>query len=562
MLITTDKNVAAAGGNPQTDRDKSEIARLRSTSELYNEYKDDWDFFLSAYEGGGDFANEENIFKHTREHSDDFKDRLHRIHYQNYCAPLVDFFTKFIFAETIERNGGKNSDFFSDFINDVNNKGDNITAFMSNLSDDMQIFGMVYVLVDTPQLPEGKRLTRAQERQEKIRPYWVLVRPTEVLDWVTDEFDNYTYIKRMQNVDEYAEGKGKVKLERYTEWTPVDITITDVDVTEPNKPILKTPRTIKNRLKLVPVKCIRYKRSKKNLFMGNSFLRDLAYQNREVMNLTSLLQEFLYRQCFNILAQEVDTNLPLADQQSGELSTSNTLFYPKGAKAPEYIAPSSDPADKISAERAYVVQEMYRASAQDTVNELFNGHKSSGFSKAQSFKTTVPQIATRADILERAENDLMSLTLLYMSKRWDGTVRYKDHYEITNLTDALAQLTTMFKDLQIKSETFVRSQMTRIIHEFDGKIPADKLKKIEEEVAAMDMDEWFDTQKLAFIGKASSSPEAGLAFGTGVTPTGATPIPGKDAAPKSTHPTRPTSTTVEVNAESTKVSMKHGGKGK
>jgi hypothetical protein len=370
---------------------------------------------------------------------------------------------------------------------------------MKEVCSDDQIYGLVYVLVDSPAVPEGQRLTRAQEKALKIRPYWILVKPQDVLDWVVDEFDHFTYWKRFQLIEDMSTGSRRT-LEKYTEWTPLAIKISLIDVSNPQKPRLLPATIIGNKIGEVPVVPIRYKRSKRYKEMGEAFLKDLAMQNREVMNLTSLLQEFLYRQCFNILAVQVDTQLPTQEQSEGEIGTANMLHYPKGAEAPAYISPSSDPADKIHEERQTIVNEMYKRAAQDTVNELFNGVKRSGFSQAQSFSTTVPRIASRAETLEKAENRLMDLTMKYMGKTWDGRVKYKDRYELTNITDALSQLTQLFTQLQMPSETFVKTELKRMVKEFDGKIPADILLKIEAEIDAMKFSEWQETMKTALIG--------------------------------------------------------------
>lgn len=482
---------------------KAEIDRLRTTHELWRVYAPEWELYLSAYEGGPDFTHENNCFKHVRENQEDFKDRVARLHYLNYCEPLVDFFTNFIFAETIHRDGGKNSDFYQAFIKDVNRRGDTIHDYMKKVSDDMQIFGMSYTLVDTPALPSDvdvSPLTKAQEEELGIRPYWILIRPDEITDWVVDDFDNYEYVKRRQFVNKIEDGAILI-LEKYTEWTADEIVVSYIDVTDPAKPRLLDPEKHDNQLGMIPLVTVRYKRSKKNPHMGNSFLRDFAYNNREVMNLTSLLQEFLYRQCFNILAKQIDSAIPLKDQEDGVLGTANFLEYPKGAEAPQYLSPPAEPAKFIQEERQRIINEMFKRAAQDTLNELFNGEKRSGFSQAQSFSKSVPFIATRADILERAEHTLMGFTMELVSKEWDGKIAYKDRYELTNLTDKITQLMMMLRDLFLPSQTFAKDQLKRLVHEFDGKIPPELMKKVEDEIDGMDFAAWQEVQKAALIGQ-------------------------------------------------------------
>lgn len=470
-------------------KNDNEIKRLRSTHALYDEFAPEWDFYLSAYEGGSSFARRENLFKHARETDEDFNDRVRRLHNLNYCQPLVDFFTNFIFTEPIERDGGPDSDFFNTFTKNVSLRGDSINEFSMQVCDDMQIFGMSYIMVDSPKIGENIVLSKAMEAELGIRPYWILIKPREILDWVVDPFMNYTYVKRMQLVDGMI-GSTRSQIEVYTEMLPDRFVISRVDITDPSKPKYLGSEVVPNALNEVPIVVVKYKVSKKYPVVGLSFLRDLAYNNREIMNLTSLLQEFLYRQAFNVLAKEVDDSIPLADQQDGVVGTSNVVEVPKGAAYPQYISPPSEPAKFIQDERSKIKNEMFLRAAQDTLTELFNGEKASGFSQAQSFSKTVPFISTRADTLERVENRLMQLTMKMMGKEWAGKIRYKDRYELTNLTDALNQLLIIVNDLKVPSETFVRESLKRVVAEFDDKLPNSVKAKIYNEIDNMDFNKW------------------------------------------------------------------------
>lgn len=484
-----------------------EIVRLRTKNPLWLIYAPEWEMYMDAYEGGPTFACAKNLFKHQRENPDDFNDRASRVHYFNYCEPLTDFFTHFIFTETIQRDGGKNSDFYLNFISDVNKKGDAVSDYMKMVSDDMQIFGMSYTLVDSPKQvgADGDVLTVQEVEDLGIRPYWVLIKPDEVTDWETDDFETVIYGKRLQMTTDRTTGEVRT-VEKYTEWYPDKTIITLVDASSYAQPQVISQDTYPNALGMIPLVCVRYKRSKRHPYMGNSFLRDFAYNNREVMNYTSLLQEFLYRQCFNILAKESDTSLPFRDQEDNITGTSNVLEYPKGATAPSYISPPIAPATFIQSERERIVSEMFKRASQDTLNELFNGEKSSGFSQAQSFSKTVPFIATRADTLEKAEIALMTLTMKLVGKTWDGKIKYKDRYELTNITDAIAQLTMIFKDLQLPSPTFVKEEFKRLVNELDGKLTPDKMALILKEIEDMDVKGWQKTMKLSLIANAGQAP--------------------------------------------------------
>lgn len=514
--------------NTQTDLDDKRIVALRAKCELYTTFEDNWKFYLSAYEGGPDFLTQDNLFRHFRESETDYLDRCKRAHNMNYCEPLVDFFTNFIFSEAIDRNGGSEVPFYNDFILDVNKKGDNIDEFMRQVSDDSQIFGMSYIMVDSPKFSKDEVVTKSDEVLKGIRPYFVLIKPEEIIDWIVDDFGVLSYIKRRQ-YDRQVIGGEMLKIEKYAEWYPDRVEESVVDVTDLQKiKILSYKVPFDNVLGKIPLVVSRHKKSKKYPFMGLSFLRDFAGNNREIFNLTSLLQEFLYRQAFNILTMEQDSSVNLKDAQDGVIGTANSINYPKGGKPPQYITPPSDPAKFIQSECSRIKNEMFTRAAQDALNELFNGEGASGFSQAQSFSKTVPFISSRADMLEQTEVRLMSLVMEWMGKAWDGKIKYKDRYELTNLTDALTQFQILVKDLQVPSKTFVKAELKRLVHEYDSKLPIELVAQIDKDIDGMNFTEWMSVQEEALVG---------------VAPGGGT-SPGEQQQPKST------GTMSEVQAES------------
>lgn len=501
--------------------DSKELARLRSEHSLYTIYKSHWDLCMSAYEGGPDFCNELNIFRHFRENEDDFRDRSRRLHYINYCEQLVDFYTNFIFSETIDRNGGQNQPWYDEFIKNVDQKGTSLEQYMRRISDETQIYGMCYTLVDTPPTPsqlQGQAITVQQAKDFKLAAYWCYIRPTEVTDWVVDDFGNYQYVKRRQVYSEPDPTTNTIRIfEMYTEMYTSKTVVTKVDLTDPTHPQVLPAVTTPNTLNVIPLYTHRYKRSKRYPHMGNSFLRDFAYNNREIMNLTSLLQEFLYRQCFNVLVKEIESGIPITSQQDGILGTANVLEIPKGAEMPKYLSPPSDPAKFIAAERDSIKQEMFVRASEDAMNQLFNGQGASGFSKSQSFSKTVPFIAARADGLEHAENALMTITLKLEGKEWDGRVLYKDHYDVTNLTDAMTQFVMITRDMQMPSETFTKTELKRIVKEFDGKLDSKTMEAVMSEIDAMNFKTWQADQLEALVGAPSSPADQQMPKGTNTT---------------------------------------------
>lgn len=478
----------------KNESDKTELERLRSTHEYYDTYKHQWEFFVNSYEGGPDAINN-NIFKHQRENEEDYYDRIKRAHYLNYCALTVDFYTNFIFSDIIDRDGGADSIDFNDFIKDVNKRGDNVDAFMHEVSNIGRIYGHVFILVDSPSLSLSDDEVASRYRMEElgIRPYWIIVPPDEVLDWDIDEFGRYNYFKRLQLEIKHNQLTGeKQYLEIYREWFLDRVETTTVDVTDERRVEILSKEVMPSPIDELPIVCVTYKPSKKYKGMGNSFLRDIAATNRAILNITSLIDEFLYRQCFNMLAKEQDMMFPMQNASQGNISSSNVVYYPKGGEPPQYITPPAAPAEFLQGERQQAINEIFRQAVQDLRSDLANGEKSSGFSQSVSFARTVPFISTWAQRLEDGENALFKLTWRFKNKQWQGKIKYKDHYELTNIVDSMTNLLMLFKDLALPSKTFAIAELKRLVKELDGKLSSEDMLKVMNELDSLDFDTWHE----------------------------------------------------------------------
>lgn len=470
--------------------ENQELKKLRQTHPYYDLFEDKWRFFENSYVGGNSFV-EGNIFRHSREHPDDWSDRIKRAANWNFAAITVDYYTNFIFSDVIERNGGSQDTFYREFIRNVNLKGDNVDSFMSQVSNDARIYGMVYVLVEAPPKPQEIE-TKQQEEDLGFRPYWVIIHPDEVLDWNLDKFDKYTYLKRRQYSTEIDPVSGERKeYEIYNEYFVNKIVRTKVDVTDKKKPIIFPKEDFINSLKEIPIVCLKYKKHKKFPDMGISFLEDIALINRSILNINSLILEFLYKQCFNVLIKQSSGFLNLQGPTDDLIGTNNVLEYPQGANAPAYLTPPVEPGKYLQSERSHNVAEIFRIAVQDVRSDLSNGEAASGFSQHQSFSRVVPFLSNWAERLEEAELKLTKLAFKYKGiKSFDVKVNYKDDYSITNVVDTMTNLLMLFKDLAIPSETFAKAQLKRLVAELDGKLPDEQTLRIMKEIDDMDFEEW------------------------------------------------------------------------
>lgn len=462
---------------------RRELERLYATSPTYAQREKHWRFMAKSYEGGPQYVGADTLFRHEREHKDSYEMRLARAHYWNYSAPLNDFVPEHIYREPIQRVGeGDIKSAFETFKADVDRSGTGIDQFMRRVAEESRLYGLVWIGIDKPVKPNQPVVTKLDEDRLKLRPYWYLVRRAEVLDFEVDKFGTYIYLKRLVSSRTRSGDTWKL-LDEVIEWTQVDVKVTVVDVTDAKKKRL-VRRTLTNHdYGFVPFQPVFYRRSKFNYDEGVSFLEDIAYQNRQVFNMTSLLDEFLYRQCFNILAMEQNTGIPERAGTEGEVGTANALEIPRGATHfPAYLSPPTQPAEFIQSERDAVIREMYRQAVQDVANEMFG----SGEAQRQSMGRSIPNIARMADDLQAVEIKALSMwAKLAGYAEFTGKVAYRDDYSVTTLMDMVLQLSGIFNNLRVLPPTFVKEEWKRVIREFDGRIEPEKMLTIEREIDAL-----------------------------------------------------------------------------
>jgi hypothetical protein len=497
MAVDTEAKDAGETNDVPAD-EKAEIERLRSQCATYKDMLPKWEFYLLSYEGGTDYVTPDQLFKHQREHTEDFKDRLNRAHYLNLCQPLTDFVPEFIFNQPIDRQakGSIKADYDA-FITNVDRAGNDINKFMQMSCEESRIFGHVFVQVEMPVRPAGK-VSRADELAQSLdKPYLVRIRPMEVLDWRMDALGRYAYLKRVQHTFiEKEDASGSISftdVEFYYEWYRRNVKVSCIDITDPDKPRLVKEKGFSkaNKLGMVPFIPIVHRPDKASNDGSVSFLKDLAFQNRHVFNLTSLIGEFLYRQCFNVLAmQGGDGQVPTVDKIDGTMGNSNVLEVPGSAKnMPQFLTPPTEPAEFIQSERTQTIEDMYRQASQSTTAELFARSNGSGDAQKQAFGRSAPVIARTADMLQSAEVEIATLWSKMKGGKWDGKIAYKDSFDTTSMQDLILQMTGIFNSLKILSPTFIREQWKRMVREFDGRLPVETLEKIYKELDGLSDEE-------------------------------------------------------------------------
>jgi len=321
------------------------IRRTASAVKQHPEYEfmlPRWVFYLNSYEGGEDYvSNTEYLFTHARETVEDRNYRLHRAVYYNYCRSIIDVYVSHLFKKEVIRESRDTG--YHEFLRDIDLRGNSVDSFMAGFVAPMAlVFGTVYVLVDLP-VVEDKLGSSYDESQRGIRPYANLVLPMDLVDWELDRFGQFNWVKIREAVPPQLSPLGAREKPRhqYRIWTRNAWFLINEDREFLNP---HGGEGEPHPAGVVPIVPVRAERSFTRELAGVSALADIAHCCRKIYNLASLLDEFLYKQCFSFLAWPGDVN-------TEELGASNVATYDPATKAlPAYISPPTDPASFIESQ--------------------------------------------------------------------------------------------------------------------------------------------------------------------------------------------------------------------
>jgi hypothetical protein len=215
---------------------------------------------------------------------------------------------------------------------------------------------------------------------------------------------------------------------------------------------------------------------------GVSALADIAPVNRSIFNWCSLNDEFLYRQCFNILA--IPDYPPMGKRR--RLGTGNALTFPAdAAKTPYYIYPPVEPGEYLLRNIENAIQQIYRIAVLQAFTASEAKRAQSGVAKAYDFHVTNQNLAKKARNLENAEEELARLWGMWNGMRdFAPRVEYPSDFSMREVSE---DLRTDFNLLKMNiSQTFNRAlkkriassyrklsdaEIARVTHEIDGLPP-------------------------------------------------------------------------------------------
>ncbi|MHC4660196.1 MAG: hypothetical protein ACYS8W_00780 [Planctomycetota bacterium] len=430
-----------------------------------------WQFFLSAYEGGHAFTSQPGfLFSHQRETAEDRAFRLGRVVYYNYCRSIIDVYLAHLYKKGVVRESSSLR--YTEFLSDIDMRGSDIDAFMTQEVSPLAFaLGTVYVVVDMPE-SKGAYASRAAELAAGLKPYARILMPMDIIDWETDSFGAYRWIKirELHAPARTAPGAAKKGETRYRIWTPKKWFLLDENDEFVNPHGAAGEPHPAGKVPVVKVIC---EKSLVAQGLGISFLQDIAPIAQKIYNLASLLDEFLYKQCFSFLAWPGE----IQEERLGASNVAN--FDPESGSPPVYVTPPTDPAKFLESQIARNIEEIYRLAR----IEYAGSHPrvaQSGFAKAIDFHDTNNMLAKKAAHLEAAERAISDLFFRWTGEKSGAQITYPREFNVKALNDEIAEAVQVLS-LSI-SPVFDRQVKRRLAARFLPNLDESEKKKIENEI--------------------------------------------------------------------------------
>lgn len=493
---------------------------LTATHPIYDQFINRWLQFLDLYEG-------ENlgkyIHRHARESSTSHEERVKRIAYRNFCAPVVDLYVHYLFSKPITRTAGEravtlpserrreapvlrqkgtltliqggkeaptsgggkpNTGTDGDWerwLLDVDHNGSTIDRFMADVARFAFIFGHMFVVPDMPRVDAPPR-NEAERRQLKLEPYLVYYFPTEVPNWDLDDQGKLlwarlrefpgggvgpfgerrtTQLGRAQQISTYADPSlGRVDRRHYLTNRP-----TRARYRTWTRDRWVVHEVDKDRVTLVA-------EGRHNLgqvplvpvynrrYSRYPFVGQSLISDVSLLNTEILNLDSLINEA---VYQSVINILVLGRQpQDSEeiiIGANNVLEY-AGDKPPYFLTPSTAPLAYMESRIQGMREEIYRLAKLGGGLGLEPRSVPSGVAAAFEFNETNKVLAERGDELESAEDSIHDLWYRWMGAQRHGVIDYPDDFSVQSFEEEL-RLATQTKQ-SLRSPTARREMEKRV----------------------------------------------------------------------------------------------------
>lgn len=428
-----------------------------SESEFYLENKETWQLQIDSYESGPAFKKAKYLFAHFRENPDNYKDRIKRCVPTGYARAVIQEYQSLLSRAEFSRDATAQE--FMDWMDNCDRVGTTLGDYaLTRIFPIGQAVGWTWVLVDKPMPGDDVDIqSRADEIQAGLFPYLVHYAPTSVINWEFDSQGQLEFITVRTGVPAKLRdvaGKTKTVLQL---WDETGWAIYRESKDTGNKLLAEG----EHNLGRVPFVAYVNGVNITTPYLGVSAIANIVYLNQRIFNTKSLLDEFLYRQCFNVLT--LPKELMVDENAEIKVGTSNAIPVGMGEHTPGYVSPPVEPAEFLLKSMETDAHEIYKESGLVDRTGQQVASAMSGISRAFEFHSTNSMMVAKADGLVKFEEDVAALWELYEQKESGYTVNAPSDFDIRDATQELDEITKVL-GLSLNLPTLKKERVRKAIN--------------------------------------------------------------------------------------------------
>ena len=417
-----------------------ETRQIDNTHPIYDDYINRWAFYLRSYMGGEDYRDGGYLTSYINEDKDGYARRIDLTPMDNHCKSLVHIYSSFLWRVPPTRAFGNlaNEPSLSPFMKDADLEGRSFDAFMRQAQIWSSVYGHVWLMIDKPQ---SNVSTRAEELDQKIRPYMTLITPENIFDWKYERTASgrfkLVYLKVRESVDRVDDVETEVY---YRVWRE-DTIETWKGTTDGEKKI----ETIDNALGKIPAVFLPAQRSPIR-GIGTSDISDVSYMQRAIYQELSEVEQLIRISNHPTLVKTFDT-----DASAGAGAVINLPDDMDGNLKPYQMQPSGANLDAVMKSIKDKVEAINRMAHMGAVRGT-EAMTQSGVAMQTEFQILNAKLAEKADLLELAEEQIFDLFCQWQQVTNDVEVFYPDAFDLRDYDKELVFLQQM-RATGVKSET-------------------------------------------------------------------------------------------------------------
>lgn len=416
--------------------------------EAYKLYMNRWQFLQDSYNGGFEYFHGKYLEPYYYESRDDYEKRLRQVGLDNHVKSVANIYNSFLFKKDPLRTLGnlELNQSVPAFLDDADLDGRSYKQFLMDVSTWSQVYGHCWVVVDKM---NTNAMTRAEELQQNVRPYVSMFHPLDVLDWSYSRsasgFYELTYLKVKEEI---------IQDTQYVrEYTPTEINIYKISGQDKHGEYVET---LPNQLGKVPAVCVYSQRSQLR-GIGVSHLGDTADIQKEIYEFHSEIEQIVRLTNHPSLVKTADTE---ASAGAGAI-----IQMPQnldGNLKPYLLQPNGSSIDAVLQAIEKKVESIDRTNHLAGLRSV-DSRRLSGIAISSEFTQLSSRLATFANQLEHAEEQIWRLFALYEGTVFDGTIEYPRSFSIQDKANDVSLL-KMAKESNI-SNAFINEEIDKKIYQ-------------------------------------------------------------------------------------------------